>query len=238
MGTELGHPALSLGRDARAIISLGGGSASAACRKFFTLFRIDHVLGFYRIYAFPVAADAQQEFLSLWTGTKCCDRTGGKAPHFAPRDDSSWENCEANQREGEEYLRVVLEESGATRVVGEDLGTVPDYVRPSLRSLGIAGFKIPQWEVYDGRVTPGNEYERLSRRDLRHARSQTVAPALGRGLREEPAATREQSRRRAGENRDFRRNATAGRTDSSTSGIFIRGSCARFLPAIPGSRSL
>ena len=65
---------------------------------------------------------------------------------FAPRDDRTWENCEANKREGEEYLRAVIEEAGATRVVGEDLGTVPDYVRPSLRSLGVAGFKIPQWE--------------------------------------------------------------------------------------------
>ena len=35
-------------------------------------------------------------------------------------------------------------------------------MRPSLRSLGIAGFKIPQWEFYHGRVTPGSEYERLS----------------------------------------------------------------------------
>ena len=72
------------------------------------------------------------------------------------------ENCEANHREGEEYLRVVLAESGATRVVGEDLGTVPGYVRPSLRSLGIAGFKIPQWEFLHGQMTPGNEFERLS----------------------------------------------------------------------------
>ena len=58
---------------------------------------------------------------------------------------------------------MVLEESGETRVVGEDLGTVPDYVRPSLRSLGIAGFKIPQWENDpDRRSIPGSEYERIS----------------------------------------------------------------------------
>jgi 4-alpha-glucanotransferase len=58
---------------------------------------------------------------------------------------------------------VVLEESQETRVVGEDLGTVPDYVRPSLRSLGIAGFKIPQWESYpDGRTIQGSDYQRLS----------------------------------------------------------------------------
>jgi len=130
-------------------------------RRSFHLFRIDHVLGFYRTYAFPWRPRRNKEFLPLdWN--QMLERTGGRAPHFAPHDDSIAENGEANRREGEEYLRVVLEEAGAARVIGEDLGTVPDYVRPNLRSLGIAGFKIPQWEFYHGRVTPGCEYERLS----------------------------------------------------------------------------
>ena len=90
------------------------------------------------------------------------ERTGGRKPHFAPRDDSTVENCEANRRDGEAYLRVVLEESGSTRVTGEDLGTVPDYVRPNLQSLGIAGFKIPQWEVKDEQIIRGEDYGRLS----------------------------------------------------------------------------
>ena len=130
-------------------------------RRSFHLFRIDHVLGFYRIYAFPWRPKQNKKFLPLdWN--QMLERTGGRAPHFHPRDDSNPDDCEANRREGEEYLRAVLEESGDTRVIGEDLGTVPDYVRPSLRSLGVAGFKIPQWEFYHGRVTPGEEYERLS----------------------------------------------------------------------------
>jgi 4-alpha-glucanotransferase len=130
-------------------------------RQSFHLFRIDHVLGFYRIYAFPWRPQQNKKFLPLdWN--QMLERTGGRAPHFHPRDDSGPDNCEANRREGEECLRAVLEESGDARVIGEDLGTVPDYVRPSLRSLGIAGFKIPQWEFYHGRVTPGSEYERLS----------------------------------------------------------------------------
>ena len=90
-------------------------------------------------------------------------QTGGAFPQFYPRDDSTYENCEANRQEGEDYLRAVLEESGQGRVVGEDLGTVPPYVRPSLRSLGVATFKIPQWENNeDGRSIPGCEYQRLS----------------------------------------------------------------------------
>ena len=90
------------------------------------------------------------------------ERTGGRAPHFVPRDDDTPENREANKRDGEEYLRVVLEEAGAARVAGEDLGVVPDYVRPNLRHLDIAGFKIPQWEIRDGLVIPGEMYNRLS----------------------------------------------------------------------------
>jgi 4-alpha-glucanotransferase len=90
------------------------------------------------------------------------ERTTGRAPHFVPRDDQTPENREANKRDGGEYLRVVLDEAGAARVVGEDLGVVPDYVRPDLQSLGIAGFKIPQWEVRDGNIIPGDKYERLS----------------------------------------------------------------------------
>jgi 4-alpha-glucanotransferase len=159
----------------------------------FHVFRIDHVLGFYRIYAFPWRPMRNKEFLPL-SWDEMLQRTQGKAPHFAPRDDSTAENCEANKRDGEEYLRAVLEEAGLTRVVGEDLGTVPKYVRPSLHSLGISGFKIPQWEDYDGRVTPGSEYERLS--------VATYATHDHKPLRllweeafEKSAPTREQSRR-------------------------------------------
>jgi 4-alpha-glucanotransferase len=47
-------------------------------------------------------------------------------------------------------------------VAGEDLGVVPDYVRPEFAILGIAGFKIPQWEMRDGMIIPGEMYDRLS----------------------------------------------------------------------------
>src|SRR5215813_1724864 len=132
-----------------------------ATRRIFHLFRIDHVMGFYRIYAFPWAPHSNKEFLPL-DQHQMLERTGGSAPHFAPRDDDTPENREANKREGEEYLRVVLEEAGAARVAGEDLGVVPEYVRPNLRYLGIAGFKIPQWETRDGMIIPGDMYDRLS----------------------------------------------------------------------------
>jgi 4-alpha-glucanotransferase len=132
-----------------------------ATRRIFHLFRIDHVMGFYRIYAFPWAPQRNKEFLPL-DQHQMLERTSGRAPHFVPRDDDTPENREANKREGEEYLRVVLEQAGATRVAGEDLGVVPDYVRPNLQYLGIAGFKIPQWEMRDGMIIAGEMYDRLS----------------------------------------------------------------------------
>ncbi|HJT45273.1 MAG TPA: 4-alpha-glucanotransferase, partial [Chthoniobacterales bacterium] len=88
----------------------------------FHLFRIDHVLGFYRIYAFPWRPQQNKKFLDLdWD--EMLERTRGRAPHFVPRDDSTLENCCSNCREGEEYLRVISHEAGSGRVIGEDLGT-------------------------------------------------------------------------------------------------------------------
>ena len=160
--------------------------------RIFHIFRIDHVLGFYRIYAFPWRPKRNAEFLPL-THAQMLEKTGGRSPHFAPRDDETAENCEANKREGEEYLRMVLAESGATRVVGEDLGTVPRYVRPSLQSLGIAGFKIPQWEFLDGRMTPGKEFERLSVATYATHDHKPIRE-LWREMFDEKSPTREQAR--------------------------------------------
>jgi 4-alpha-glucanotransferase len=161
-------------------------------KQIFHVFRIDHVLGFYRIYSFPWRPRRNKEFLPLeWN--QMVERTGGRAPQFAPRDDSTPPHCDANRREGEEYLRMVLEESGETRVIGEDLGTVPDYVRPSLHSLGIAGFKIPQWEVHHERVTPGNEYERLSLATY-CTHDHKPLRALWEEVFEEPTSTTDQAR--------------------------------------------
>src|SRR6476620_11470100 len=137
MGTKLGHSALSLERHARQQFSMVRERVRAT-RRIFHLFRIDHVQGFYRVYAFPWRPERNKEFLPL-DQHQMLERTDGRAPHFVPRDDNTPEHRESNKREGEEYLRVIMDEAGAARVAGEDLGVVPDYVRPRLRSLGIAG---------------------------------------------------------------------------------------------------
>jgi 4-alpha-glucanotransferase len=164
-----------------------------AVRRVFHFVRIDHVQGFYRIYAFPWRPRSNKEFLPL-NQHQMLERTGGRAPHFVPRDDDTPENREANKREGEEYLRVVVEEAGDARVVGEDLGVVPDYVRPNLRSLGIAGFKIPQWEAHNGMIIPGERYERLSVATYATHDHEPLRALWEEALENQASAEREQAR--------------------------------------------
>jgi 4-alpha-glucanotransferase len=131
-------------------------------QKVFHLYRIDHVLGFFRIYSFPWTPDRNAEFLPL-TGDEAAAKTGGRLPGFKQFPDDSPEHKAANQAQGEEILRVVLEGSGETTVVAEDLGVVPDYVRPTLQKLGIPGFRIPTlFREPDGAYSDPNQYPRLS----------------------------------------------------------------------------
>jgi len=131
-------------------------------RQMFHLFRIDHVLGFYRIFAFPWRPQENADYVPL-SNDEARARTGGRLPQFFPHDDSNDKNRDLNRSAGEEYLRALLRETGEFRMIGEDLGVVPPYVRPSLTSLGIAGFKIPIWEPkWDGWLIDGEDYQRLS----------------------------------------------------------------------------
>ncbi len=129
--------------------------------EIFGMFRIDHALGFYRIYSFPWNPVRNEEFLPL-SYDEAARRCEGRLPGFRPRPDHDEASKAANRDEGEKYLRMILEAAGEAEVIAEDLGTVPDYVRPSLAALGIAGMKVPQWEFTDGRVTSGLRYPTLS----------------------------------------------------------------------------
>jgi 4-alpha-glucanotransferase len=128
----------------------------------FHVFRIDHILGFYRIFSFPWRPYRNPEFVGL-TAAEAKKITGGPLPRFSPRADDTQENRAANLADGDKYLKVVIEAAGECEVVGEDLGCVPDYVRPHLQKLGIAGFKIPHWETQDdGRVLMGEHYAKCA----------------------------------------------------------------------------
>ncbi|BCX50022.1 4-alpha-glucanotransferase [Haloferula helveola] len=128
----------------------------------FHVFRIDHVLGFYRIYGFPWQPERNAEFLPL-SEKEAKKRTGGVLPRWVPRPDDTKKHCAANRAEGETRLKMVQQAAGDGEVVGEDLGCVPDYVRPHLYSLGICGFRIPHWDFdKKGKVIPGDEIPETS----------------------------------------------------------------------------
>ena len=132
-------------------------------RDVFHFLRVDHALGFFRIYSFPWRPEDNAQFTDL-TVEQARERTGGRLPGFVERDDSSDHNRELNRHQGEMLLRVFLEETGPHRLVAEDLGEVAPYVRPALAALEVPGFKIPQWErhEYNGTMIPGKDYQRLS----------------------------------------------------------------------------
>jgi 4-alpha-glucanotransferase len=131
-------------------------------QKVFHLYRIDHALGFFRIYSFPWTPDRNAEFLPL-SETEAADLTRGRLPGFKQFPDDTHEHKAANQAQGEELLRMVLEASGDTTVVAEDLGMVPEYVPPTLLKLEMPGFRIPMlFREPDGSYANPKHYPRLS----------------------------------------------------------------------------
>lgn len=127
----------------------------------FHLLRVDHALGFFRIYSFPWRPEDNEKFTGL-TRLEAQAITGGELPHFMDRDDETPENREYNRVHGETIFKMLIEGIGEHRLIAEDLGDVAPYVRPTLETLEVPGFKIPQWERRWDRLTPGSEYQRLS----------------------------------------------------------------------------
>jgi 4-alpha-glucanotransferase len=78
--------------------------------------RADHAIGLYRTYG----------------------RSGDGEPFFSPADEPS------QIAQGQAVLRI-LRESGLS-LIAEDLGVVPDFLRPSLAALGVPGCRVFRWE--------------------------------------------------------------------------------------------
>ena len=127
----------------------------------FHLLRVDHALGFFRIYSFPWRPEENARFTAL-SDKEASALTGGRLPRFVECDDDTPQRREHNRKHGERIFRMFLEETGPARLIAEDLGEVAPYVRPTLAQLEIPGCKIPQWERSGDRLTPGVAYPRLS----------------------------------------------------------------------------
>lgn len=103
--------------------------------SFYHIFRIDHVVGFFRIWAIPKDKKS-------------------KEGHYEPEDKALW------IPQGKRIMECMLE-SSEMLPIGEDLGVVPTEVRTTLRELGICGTKVLRWERVweeDARFVPTNEY--------------------------------------------------------------------------------
>ncbi|MEI7908985.1 MAG: 4-alpha-glucanotransferase [Verrucomicrobiota bacterium] len=130
--------------------------------EIFRIFRLDHILGFYRIYAFPWRPERNAEFADL-SHEAAAERSGGRLPRWFMRPDDTAENKAANRSDGDARLRAIVEAAGSNEIVAEDLGWVPDYVRPHLAKLGIAGFRIPHWDCNEhGHPLRGNLFPECS----------------------------------------------------------------------------
>jgi 4-alpha-glucanotransferase len=128
----------------------------ARLTRIFRMFRLDHILGFYRIYAFPWRPERNREFLGL-SHEQAAALTDGRLPRWFLRPDDTVENKAANRADGDVRLRAILEAAEGAEVIAEDLGWVPEYVRPHLTDLDITGFRIPHWDCNEfGHPTPGN----------------------------------------------------------------------------------
>jgi len=86
----------------------------------FDVLRIDHVVGLYRTFSFD--ADLEHD------------------GQFVPAEES------AQHAQGEEIIQALKDAAGRCELIAEDLGSVPDFVRESLTAMGIAGYKVMQWE--------------------------------------------------------------------------------------------
>ncbi|HYA34579.1 MAG TPA: 4-alpha-glucanotransferase [Candidatus Binataceae bacterium] len=86
----------------------------------YDLVRIDHVVGIYRTFSFDSEPDTPGVFYP--------------------------EREEDQRAQGESVIRAIQEEARGATIIAEDLGTVLPWVRASLSSLGIGGYKVMQWE--------------------------------------------------------------------------------------------
>jgi 4-alpha-glucanotransferase len=131
-------------------------------RSVFPMLRVDHALGFFRIYSFSWPPRRNAEFTGL-SREAAMEKTGGPLPCFVDYDDDTPEHREHNEKHGEVLLGILSQEIGTHRLIAEDLGEVAPYVRPVIERMGLPGFKIPIWErLPDGTVRKGSDYTRIS----------------------------------------------------------------------------
>ncbi|MFT4176204.1 MAG: 4-alpha-glucanotransferase [Luteolibacter sp.] len=130
--------------------------------EFFRIFRLDHILGFYRAYIFPWKPEDNPEYLGL-SLEAASTKNRGRLPRWVHAPDDTVENKAANRANGDLRLRGILSDVIDEEIIAEDLGWVPEYVRPHLADLHITSFRIPHWDCNEfGHPNPGNSFPELT----------------------------------------------------------------------------
>jgi 4-alpha-glucanotransferase len=93
--------------------------------RLYDRFRVDHVVGFFRMFL---------------------KRPGVAKGFFDPPGEP------AQEVHGERVLRALVEGASPAKVIAEDLGVIPPFVRKTLLRLGIPGYKVIPWEKEQDRV--------------------------------------------------------------------------------------
>jgi len=130
--------------------------------RYFHGYRLDHALGYFRVYAFPWNPLLNSEYVSKSPEDVLAE--GGELPRFFPMPDDTEENKALNFRHGQKFFQLLKLLRPRLLVVAEDLGVVPDYVRPYLEQIHVPGMKIPHFERLqpDLRYLPVEEYPAFS----------------------------------------------------------------------------
>ncbi len=106
-------------------------------------FRLDHVVGYFRMFVRPPTS-------------------GNDAGARKPRGWFDPDREDAQDVRGARVLRAIQEEARSTRVIGEDLGVIPPFVRTTLTALGIPGYRVLPWENDAGRFRDPHAYPAAS----------------------------------------------------------------------------
>jgi 4-alpha-glucanotransferase len=107
--------------------------------RYFHLIRIDHIVGFFRIWTIPRGKSSRQG-------------------HYEPSEEELWGD------HGRKLLTMMIE-SSPMLPIGEDLGTIPPITRQTMRELGICGTRVMRWEKEwqgDKHYLPLDQYDPLS----------------------------------------------------------------------------
>ena len=93
-------------------------------QNFYDLFRLDHLVGFFRIWVIPAKIPFAKQ---------------GRIGFFDPKDKKIWEE------KGRRILKLIIK---STKMLpcAEDLGTVPSFCFKIMEELGIPGLDVQRWK--------------------------------------------------------------------------------------------